>query len=191
MGRIIVSENVSLDGVFEDPLGDEGSDIGGWFGRVSDRDRSAWAELEAAEAFDASALLLGRATDSWFAERWATRAGAWADRLNSMPKYVVSSSGARWAGASVVGGDVVEAVSRLKDEIDGDIVVYASRTLLVTLLEHDLVDELRLIVFPVILGSGQRLFDGVVARDGSLCLVSTRVVGDSLALSIYARPQGS
>lgn len=141
MARIIVSENVSVDGVVEDPIGDGGFARGGWFGRIGDTDREAWAKLETDEARHAAALLLGRRSDEWFAARWLSRAGEWADRLNGLPKYVVSSTlrSPRWSNATVLGGDVVDAVTKLKRELSGDIVVYASNRLVHTLLEHDLV----------------------------------------------------
>jgi dihydrofolate reductase len=191
MGRIVISENVTLDGVVEDPTGEEGFSRGGWFLRTSDKDRAAWAELELAEARDTEALLLGRRSDEWFAARWPSRSGTWADRLNSLPKYVVSTTVQEpdWSSATgsmgkVLKGDVVEEVSALKEELDGDIVVYASIRLAHALLEHDLVDELRLTVFPVVLGTGRRLFDGT-SIGKPLRLVTTRTVGDGLAFLTY------
>src|SRR5262249_16501074 len=150
----------SLDGVVQDPDGQEGSGRGDWFGRSMGADREEWAKLELEEALGAEALLLGRRSDEWFAARWATRTGEGADRLNRIPKYVVSSTlqEARWTNATVLRGDVTGAVSKLKQELTGDILVYASYQLGRTLIEHDLVDELRLIVLPVVLGGGARLF---------------------------------
>jgi dihydrofolate reductase len=118
------------------------------------------------EALGAESLLLGRRSDEWFAARWLSRNGEWADRLNSMPKYVVSSTlqEPRWGNATVLSGDAVDEVSKLKRELDGDIVVYASTQLARTLIEHDLVDELRLIVYPVVLGTGERLFGETSGR---------------------------
>jgi dihydrofolate reductase len=188
MGKIIVSENVSLDGVTQDPTGEEGFRYGGWFGRTGDKDREAWAKMELDEALGAEALLLGRRSDEWFATRWLSRSGDWADRLNSLPKYVVSSTveEPRWANATVLTGDVADAVSKLKQELDGDIVVYASTQLVHTLMEHDLVDELRLTVYPVVLGAGERLF-GETSDSRPLRLVSTQTVGDGLAFLTYER----
>lgn len=191
MGRIVISENVTLDGVVEDPTGEEGFSRGGWFLRMSDRDRAAWAEMELAETRATEALLLGRRSDEWFAARWPSRSGAWAERLNGLPKYVVSATvqEPEWSSATgcvgkVLKGDVVEEVSALKEELDGDIVVYASIRLAHALLELDLVDELRLTVFPVVLGTGRRLFDGTnIGRP--LRLVTTRTVGDGLAFLTY------
>jgi dihydrofolate reductase len=188
MGKIVVSENVSLDGVTQDPTGEEGFRHGGWFGRTGDKDREAWAKMELDEALGAEALLLGRRSDEWFAARWLSRSGDWADRLNSLPKYVVSSTleEPRWASATVLAGDVADEVSKLKQELDGDIVVYASTQLVRTLMEHDLVDELRLTVYPVVLGAGQRLF-GETSDSRPLRLVSTQTIGDGLAFLTYER----
>jgi len=186
MGKLVVSTNVSVDGVVEDPDGQEGFRLGGWFGRFGGTDLEQWAKIEFEEALGADALLLGRRTDAWFAERWLSRSGEWADRLNSLPKYVVSSTveHPRWSNATVLNGDLVAAVSRLKRELDGEIVVYASYRLTQTLIEHDLVDELRLVVFPVILGSGERLF-GETSDEKPMRLVDITTVGDGLARLTY------
>ena len=188
MGKIVVSENVSLDGVVQDPTGEEGFRHGGWFGQIADKDREAWAKMELDEALGAEALLLGRRSDEWFATRWLSRSGDWADRLNSLPKYVVSSTleEPRWTSATVLRGDAADEVSKLKQELDGDIVVYASTQLVHTLMEHDLVDELRLTVYPVVLGAGERLF-GATSDSRPLRLVSTQTVGDGLAFLTYER----
>ena len=188
MGKIVVSENVSLDGVAQDPTGEEGFRHGGWFGQIADKDREAWAKMELDEALGAEALLLGRRSDEWFAARWLSRSGDWADRLNSLPKYVVSSTleEPKWTSATVLRGDVADEVSKLKQELDGDIVVYASTQLVHTLMEHDLVDELRLTVYPVVLGAGERLF-GETSDSRPLRLVSTQTVGDGLAFLTYER----
>lgn len=186
MGKIVISENVSLDGVVQDPTGEEGFARGGWFLQMADQDREAWANLELDEALGAEALLLGRRSDEFFAARWLSRSGEWADRLNSLPKYVMSSSikEPKWSNSTVVTGDVVQEVSKLKEQFDGDIVVYASTQLVHTLLEHDLVDELRLTIFPVVLGAGQRLF-GATSDKKPMRLVETRAVGDGLAFLAY------
>ena len=186
MGKIVVSENVSLDGVTQDPTGEEGFRHGGWFGRIGDKDREAWAKMELDEALGAEALLLGRRSDEWFATRWLSRSGDWADRLNSLPKYVVSSTleDPVWSNATVLAGDVVSEVSNLKQERDGEIVVIASRQLVRTLMEHDLVDEVRLIVYPVVLGTGERLF-GDAGDKTPMRLLDTRTVGDGLAYLSY------
>ena len=138
------------------------------------------------EALGTEALLLGRRSDEWFATRWLGRSGAWADRLNSIPKYVVSATlgEPRWGNSTVLKGDVVREVSALKERLDGEIVVYASYQLGRTLLEHDLVDELRLTVFPVTLGAGQRLF-GETGNKKPMRLVGTRNVGVGLVLLSY------
>ena len=186
MGKIVLSTNVSLDGVVQDPDGAEGFDRGGWFTRALDADRSAWAEIEFEEAMQATALLLGRRSDAWFAERWTSRSGGWADRLNDLPKYVVSSTlqPPRWTNATVVSGDVLAGVAKLKRDLAGDIVVYASYQLDRLLLENGLVDELRLFIFPVVVGAGERLF-GRTDRPTSLRLVSSRTVGSGLVMVTY------
>jgi dihydrofolate reductase len=186
MGTIVISENVSLDGVIEDPTGEEGFRHGGWGVQMGDDDRAAWAKFFTDEALGADALLLGRRSYEFFGARFPSRTGAWADRLNSMPKYVVSSTlvDPDWTNSTVLVGEVVEAVSKLKRELDGEIVVYASRLLVGTLIEHDLVDELRLVVFPVVLGAGQRLF-GETRERKPMRLVDTRSIGDGLAHLTY------
>ncbi|MFY9889836.1 MAG: dihydrofolate reductase family protein [Streptosporangiaceae bacterium] len=186
MGKIIVTENVSLDGVVQDPTGEEGFDRGGWAGQLTSRDRQEWGQFLFEEALAAEALLLGRRSDAWFAERWLARTGAWADRLNSMPKYVVSATVAepRWTNSTIIKGDVPSEVSQLKDNLAGNVVVYASRHLVAALLEHDLIDELRLIVYPVVAGAGERLL-GETSEAKPVRLTSTRALGDSLALLTY------
>jgi dihydrofolate reductase len=186
MGKIVISENVSLDGVVEDPTGEEGFRHGGWFSQFGDKDREAWAKVEFDEALDAEAMLLGRRSYEYFAVRWQPRSGGWADRLNSLPKYVVSSTleDPDWNNSTVLTGDVVSEVSKLKQELDGEIVVYASRPLVRTLMEHDLADELRLMVYPVVLGAGERLF-GETSDKKPMRLVNTRTVGEGLAHLTY------
>ena len=186
MGKIIVSTNSSLDGVVQDPDGRDGFALGGWFDLVVGEDRAEWAGYFAKEALGADALLLGRTTDAWFAERWLSRTGEWADRLNSLPKYIVSSTlvDPDWTNSTVIKGDVVTEVSKLKQELDGDIVVPGSRQLVRTLMEHGLVDELRLLVYPVVLGAGERLFDEASEKK-PMRLLDTRTVGDSLAYLTY------
>ncbi len=155
MGKIVISENVSLDGVVQDPTGDEGLRNGGWFNLIGDSDRAEWAKVLFDEALCAEALLLGRRSDEWFATRWLSRSGPWADRLNSMPKYVVSSTldEPRWVNSTVLAGDVVNEVSKLKQRLDGDIVVNGSVQLAHTLIEHDLADEIRLFIYPFVVGA--------------------------------------
>jgi dihydrofolate reductase len=188
MAKIVVSEEVSLDGVVQDPTGEEGFRHGGWFNQVGDETRQAWAELKTKEAFSATALLLGRKTDEWFGTRWSNRSGEWADRLNSLPKYVVSSKlvDPVWTNATVLDGDVVGEVTKLKKERDGEIVVFASRRLVQTLLEHDLVDEVRLTVYPVVLGEGELLF-GETSDQRPMRLLAARALGDGLAQLYYER----
>ena len=186
MGKIVISENVSLDGVIQDPTGEEGFRLGGWFGQIGDKDREAWAKVELDEALGTEALLLGRRSYEYFVARWASRSGEWADRLNGLPKYVVSSTleDPDWNNSTVLKGDVVNEVSKLKQEVSGDIVVYASGQLVHTLLEHDLVDELRLMIYPFVLGAGERLF-GETSDKKPMRLVDTRTVGDGLAFLTY------
>jgi len=186
MGKIVISTNVSLDGVVQDPDGKEGFSRGGWFNQYGGKDLEEWAKISYAEALDTTALLLGRRSDEWFAARWASRSGEWADRLNSLPKYVVSSTvqDPKWTNVTVLKGSVVDEVTRLKQELDGDIVVYASYQLGRTLIEHDLVDELRLFVFPVAVGSGERLF-GQTSGNKPFRLTGSRTIGDGLVFLTY------
>ncbi|HJY67457.1 MAG TPA: dihydrofolate reductase family protein [Streptosporangiaceae bacterium] len=186
MGKIVISTNVSFDGVVQDPDGLEGFRLGGWFGQFGGKDLEEWAKVEYEEALGTEALLLGRRSEEWFAARWLSKSDAWADRLNGLPKYVVSSTlqEPKWSNVTVLRGDVVSEVSKLKQELDGDIVVYASYQLGRTLIEHDLVDELRLFVYPVVLGAGERLF-GETSDKKPLRLVDTKTVGDGLVLLTY------
>jgi len=186
MGKIVISTNVSLDGVVQDPDGQEGFRLGGWFREFGGRDLEAWAELALEEALGAQALLLGRRSDEWFAARWASRTGEWADRLNSLPKYVVSSTpdDPTWSNATVLNGEVVDEVLSLKRQLDGEILVYASYQLARTLIEHDLVDELRLVVYPVLLGDGERLF-GETTDKKPIRLIDTKIIGNGLASLTY------
>jgi dihydrofolate reductase len=188
MGKIVVSQNVSLDGVVEDPSGEDGFRHGGWFGQFIGEDWEAWAELELAEAEGAEALLMGRRSDEYFGRRSPTQSGEWLDRLDSLPKYVVSSTleDPRWTNATVLKGEVVGEVSDLRQRIAGEIVVYGSRPLVHTLMEHDLVDEVRLTVFPVALGAGKRLF-GETSDKRPLRLVHAKTVGNGLAHLTYER----
>src|SRR5437899_4584723 len=180
MGKIVISENVSLDGVVQDPTGDEGFRHGGWFVQVGDKDREEWAQVALDEALGAEALLLGRRSYEFFAARWPSRSGALADRLNSLPKYVVSSTleDPGWSNSTVLRGEAVSEVSKLKQELDGDIVVLASFQLVHTLVDHDLVDELRLKVFPAVLGAGKRLFGGT-SDTKPLRLAASRTTDDA------------
>jgi dihydrofolate reductase len=188
MGKIVISENVSLDGVIQDPTGEDGFGRGSWFTRIGDKDREEWAKVEFEEALGAEALLLGRRSYAWFVTRgWASRNGEWADRLRSLPKYVVSSStleGPDWDNSTVLKGDVVKEVSKLKQQVNGDIVVHGSGRLVHTLIEHDLVDELRLMTYPFVVGAGERLF-GETSGVKPMRLVDTRTVGDGLVFLTY------
>ncbi len=184
MGRIVVTEYVSLDGVIEAPGGGEDFQHAGWTFEINRGEEGDKFKLD--ETRDAEALLLGRKTYEGFAAAWPSMEGEFADKFNSMPKYVVSSTleEPEWNNSTVLKGDVVEDVSRLRQEADGDIVVHGSAQLVRTLVEHDLVDELRLMVFPVVLGTGKRLF-GDASDKKRLRLASSKTVGDGVAILIY------
>jgi dihydrofolate reductase len=191
MAKIYLTTNMSLDGVVDDPDGAEGFERGGWYTKYGAADLEPWRKLLEAESFATDALLLGRRTDEWFGTRWVGRDGAWADRLNGLPKYVVSSSldEPKWTNVTVLRGDVVDEVTRLKHELDGQIGVFASYELMTTLLDHDLVDELRLFVFPVVVGAGRRLF-GETSTEKPIQLVDSQRVGDGLLLVTYELVHG-
>ena len=191
MGKIVISTNVTLDGVVQDPDGQEGFERGGWFHQsVGGKDLEDWTANETEEALGAQALLLGRLTFEWFASRaplMAARVGRkWADRMNSLPKYVVSSTleHPQWSNTTVLSGDTVKQVSALKRKVDGEILVYGSYRLVRTLIEQNLADELRLVVFPVVLGEGLRIFDKISDRR-PLHLLNTRKIGDGLVYCAY------
>jgi len=190
MGRIVVTEFVSLDGVMEDPGGAEGFKYGGWTFEISRGDEGDRFKLD--EALSAEALLLGRVTYEGFAAAWPSREGEFADKFNTMPKYVVSSTleSPEWNNSTVLKGNVQEAVAKVRQEQDGDIVVHGSAQLVRALVEHDLVDELRLMVFPVVLGSGKRLFDETSDKK-PLRLVDSKFVGDGVAILVYQPAEGS
>jgi dihydrofolate reductase len=180
MGKIVISENVTLDGVVQDPTGEEGFARGGWFGQI--KDRPDVARLALYDALHAEALLLGRRSYEFFAARWPSRSGELADRLNSLPKYVVSSTleDPDWNNSTVLKGAAVDEVSKLKQELDGEILVLASFQLLRALMERDLVDELRLKIFPVVLGAGERLF-GETNNTKPLRLLDNHTIDDGVA----------
>ena len=184
MGTIVISDNVTLDGVIQDPAGDEGFRLGGWVGLIKDRPQLNKLALD--EALRTEALLLGRRSYQWFAARWPARSGELADRLNSLPKYVVSSTldDPDWNNSTVLAGDAVDAVSNLKRELDGDILVPASFQLVRTLMEHDLVDEVRLKIHPVVLGAGERLF-GETSDKKPMRLIDTRAVEGDVVFVTY------
>jgi dihydrofolate reductase len=187
VGRIVVTEFVSLDGVIEDPGGSEGTKHAGWSFEIDRGEEGNTFKLEETMASDA--LLLGRVTYEGFAEAWPERDGEFADKFNSMPKYVVSSTlgDPEWTNSTVVSGDLGEEVANLKAEHEGDIVVHGSARLVQGLLERDLVDELRLMVYPVVLGSGKRLF-GETSDKKPLRLASSKTVGDGVLILTYERP---
>jgi dihydrofolate reductase len=186
MGRIVVTEFISLDGVVEDPGGSEDFEYGGWSFEISRGDEGDKFKLD--EAMDSEALLLGRVTYEGFADAWPQRDGEFADKFNSMPKYVVSSTlkDPEWNNTTVIDGDVAEAVSKLRDEADGDVVVHGSVQLAQALVDADLVDELRLMVFPVVLGKGKRLF-GSTGGKKPLRLSESKTVGDGVEILVYER----
>ena len=188
MGKIVMSgpQNVSLDGVVQDPDGEEGFSLGGWFVQFGGKDLEEWNKVALDEALGAEAWLLGRRSYEFFGARWRPRSGELADRLNNMPKYVVSSTLEHpdWNNSTVLKGDVVAEVSKLKQELDGEIVVPASYQLGRTLMEHDLVDELRLVVFPVVLGTGERFF-GETSDKKPMRLVRAQTIGDGLVFLTY------
>jgi dihydrofolate reductase len=186
MGKIVVTEFISVDGVVEDPGGSEDFKYGGWSFEFSRGDEGDKFKLDETSASDA--LLLGRKTYEGFADAWPSREGEFADKFNNMPKYVVSSTlkDPEWTNSVVVDGDLAEAVSKIRDEHDGDIAVHGSAQLAQALLEQDLVDELRLMVFPVVLGAGKRLF-GETSDKKTLKLVESQPVGDGVVILIYGR----
>jgi dihydrofolate reductase len=186
VGRIIVTEFVSLDGVMEDPGGSEDFKYGAWTFEFSRGEEGDKFKLD--ETFEAAAQLLGRVTYEGFADAWPSRDGEFADRFNAMPKYVVSSTlrTPEWNNTTVLEGDLALEVAELKEKYSGDIVVHGGAQLVQTLLEKDLVDELRLMVFPLVLGSGKRLF-GEMSDKKRLRLRDSRVVGDGVAILFYER----
>jgi dihydrofolate reductase len=192
MGRIVVTEFVSLDGVTEDPGGAEGFDHGGWtfrFNRGDEGDQFKLEELKGSEA-----ELLGRVTYQAFAEVWPTVQDpiGFADSMNSMPKYVVSTTlrdgDATWSNSTVIRGDVVGEVTALKEQLHGDLLVAGSATLVQTLLEHRLVDELRLMVFPIVLGKGKRFF-GEISEPGMLAVDNVQTMGEGIVILTYRSGQ--
>jgi dihydrofolate reductase len=189
MGRIVVTEFVSLDGVMQAPGGGEDFKYAGWTFKINRGTEGDQFKLD--ETRESEALLLGRVTYEGFATAWPSRTGEFADKFNSMPKYVVSSTleAPAWNNSAVLKGDVVEEVRRLRQSMGGNIVVHGSAQLVQTLVEHDLVDELRLMVFPVVLGTGKRLF-GETSDKKSLRLVNSKTVGDGIAILIY-EPAGA
>ena len=190
MGRIVITENVSLDGVIEDPTGLEGLRVGGWFWETDRGEDGERFTLE--KTLGTEALLLGRRSYEFFAATWPSRGGELADQMNRLPKYVVSSTleDPDWNNSTLLKGDVADEVSKLKRELDGEIVVLGSPQLARTLIEHALFDELRLMVYPVLLGDGARLF-GETSDKKPVRLVDTRIVGDGIAILTYESVRGA
>jgi dihydrofolate reductase len=186
MGKIVISTNATLDGVVQDPDGQEGFQYGGWFKKFVGADLQEWDKLVTEEALGAAALLLGGRSYDWFAKRVTSRPGEWTDRVTQLPKYVVSTTvkDPEWNNSTLIAGDVVKQLSELKQKVDGEIIVYGSYQLVRTLIEQDLADELRLFVFPVVLGTGARLFDGI-SKTTATRLIDTRVVGEGLVFYAY------
>jgi dihydrofolate reductase len=188
MGKIVMSgpQNISLDGVVQDPDGKEGFRRGGWFVQFGGKDLEAWNKVALDEALGAEAWLMGRRSYEFFGQRWRPRTGELADRLNNIPKYVVSSTLEHpdWNNSTVLNGNVATEVSKLKEELDGEIVVPASYQLGRALIAHDLVDELRLVIFPVVVGTGERLF-GETSDAKPMRLVNTQTIGDGLIFVTY------
>jgi dihydrofolate reductase len=184
MGKIVVTEFVSLDGVMEDPGGSEDFKHGGWSFEFSRGDEGDKFKLD--EAMQSDALLLGRKTYEGFADAWPSREGEFADKFNNMPKYVVSSTlkDPDWSNSTAISGNLADEVAKIKDENDGDVVVHGSAQLAQALLEQDLVDEVRLMVFPLVLGSGKRLF-GDTSDKKPLRLTDSKTVGDGVAILVY------
>ncbi|HWM14791.1 MAG TPA: dihydrofolate reductase family protein [Gaiellaceae bacterium] len=190
MGKVVVSQFVTVDGVMEDPGGSEKWERGGWafqFDRGPDGNQFKLDEVMASDV-----LLLGRVTYQGFAEAWPPRTGEFADKYNTMPKYVVSTTLAEpeWNNTTVIGGDVAAEVAKLREQPGGDVLVNGSARLVTTLMEHDLVDAYRLMVFPVVLGAGKRLFaDG--GPPATLRLAEARPVGsDGVLVLVYERAHG-
>jgi dihydrofolate reductase len=184
VGRVVVSQFVSVDGVMEDPGGAEGFDHGGWALQIDRGPEGDKFKLD--EVMESDALLLGRVTYEGFAEAWPSRTGEFADKFNSMPKFVVSTTleEAEWNNSTLIKGDVAEEVSKLKQQPGGDILVNGSAQLVHALMEHDLVDEYRLMVFPVVLGSGKRLFPDT-GKASALNLVDSQTVGAGVLILTY------
>jgi dihydrofolate reductase len=188
MGKIVVTEFVSLDGVMEDPGGAEGYRHGGWTFEIARGEEGDRFKLD--ELVEAEAQLLGRVTYEGFAAAWPAMEdeAGFAEKMNAMPKYVYSSTlrEASWSNSTILSGDLGDAIAKLHREVDGVILVAGSARLVQGLLERDLVDELRLMVFPVVLGDGKRLF-GEVSEKKPLRLTDSKTVGDGIAILTYER----
>jgi dihydrofolate reductase len=186
MGRIVVTEFISLDGVVEDPGGSEDFKYSGWSFEFNRGDEGDQFKLDETMASDA--LLLGRVTYEGFADSWPSRDGEFADKFNSMPKYVVSSTlkNPDWTNTTVIEGDLAEEVAKLRDRHDGDVTVHGSAQLAQALIDKDLVDALHLMVFPVVLGTGKQLF-GETGDKKTLKLTDSKTVGDGVSILVYGR----
>ena len=181
MGKLVISTNMTLDGVVQDPDGQEGFRLGGWFAKSAGKDLEMWRKGMFEQTLSIQALLLGRRTEEWFGSRWTERTDDWANALNALPKYVISATldEPRWTNTTILRGDAVKEAAKLKQDIDGTIVIYASYQLGRALLDAGLVDEVQLFVFPVVLGEGERLF-GPSDAEHPLRLVKASTIGDGL-----------
>ncbi len=181
MGKLVISTNATLDGVVQDPDGQEGFRSGGWFASSAGKDLEVWRAGMFEETLSIQALLLGRKTEEWFGSRWTERTDPWAKALNALPKYVISATldEPRWTNTTILRGDAVKEAAKLKQDSDGTIVVYASYQLGRRLLAAGLVDEVRLYLFPVVLGEGERFLDGTGVRQ-PLRLVKADTIGEGL-----------
>ena len=186
MGKLVISTNASLDGVVQDPDGQEGFRLGGWFASSAGKDLEVWRAGMFEETLSIQALLLGRKTEEWFGSRWTERTDPWANALNALPKYVISATldEPRWTNTTILRGDAVKEAAKLKQDIDGTIVIYASYQLARTLLDAGLVDEVRLYLFPVVLGEGERFLDGT-GEQQPLRLIKADTVGEGLVYLRY------
>lgn len=185
MGRIVATEYVSLDGVVQAPGGFEDFKHAGW---VFEFDRGPEGEkFKLDETLDSEALLMGRLTYEIFAASWPSMEGEFADKFNAMPKYVVSSTLEKplsWNNSTVLEGDPLEEIKKLRQRLDGDIVIHGGPQLVQMLLEHDLIDEMRVMLYPVVLGTGKRLF-GETSDKKRLRLTDSKSVGDGIAILVY------
>ena len=182
MGKVVVSQFITLDGVVEDPGGSENMDRGGWAFKYERGPEGDKFKLD--EVMTSQALLLGRVTYEGYAEAWPSREGEFADKFNNMPKYVVSKTlkDPEWNNSTVISDDIPAAVNKLKQEIDGDILVNGSVQLVQTLVEHNLVDEYRLMLYPTVLGAGKRLF-GETTEPAGLKMVDVKPAGETVILT--------
>ena len=189
MSRIVVSQFVSVDGVIEDPVGIETLGRGAWSGSASSGAEGARFNVD--EIRESEAMLLGRKTYESYAAAWPSRSDEYADKINRMPKYVVSSTleDPEWDNTTVLEGEVASEVGKLREQVGGNILVHGSAELTYTLMEHDLVDEWRLKIYPIVVGAGKRCF-GDPGKAVGLELVDSKTVGDGVAILVYRPARG-